>query len=111
LKQVDFDGQFDYSPTVDVVILAWERGALSDAYPNPFNPSTRFSLTVAMTQRVDIGVYNMLGQRVASLHEGLLLANEAHAFEFEANELPGGMYLIRAQGEDFTDTRQAMLVK
>lgn len=111
LKQVDFDGAFEYSPIIEVVVTGGGRGKLTDVYPNPFNPNTRVYLTVSSSQQVAIDVYNTLGQHVARLHDGNLSADESHAFNFEADGLPGGIYLIRATGENFVDTRQALLVK
>ena len=111
LKQVDFDGTIAFSPVVTVHILAGHQPVVSPPYPNPFNPQTQFSVTVNVSQRVNISVYNTLGQRVMELHDGMLEASENHQFDVYADELPGGLYLIHAVGEYFSDTRQAMLIK
>jgi hypothetical protein len=84
---------------------------LSAPYPNPFNPSTSFSLTLAQNQQVAIEVYNLLGQRVERLHDGLLEAEQVYTFTFEADNLPTGIYLVRVVGEDFTATRQVTLLR
>ena len=84
---------------------------LSPAYPNPFNPTTQFTLQVPRTQEVRVEVFNLLGQRVRLLHDGPLEAGEARAFTFEAADLPSGLYLYRAQGDDFVVTRQVTLLK
>ena len=84
---------------------------LSAIYPNPFNPTTQFTLTMGQTQQVSIDVYNVLGQRVASLHEGILTGQSTHAFTFEATNQPSGLYLIQVTGEQFVETRQVVLMK
>lgn len=84
---------------------------LSDAYPNPFNPRTTFSLQVEHAQRVRVEVYNQLGQRVRALFDGFLPAQQARAFVFDAADLPSGLYLYRAQGEAFTASRPVILLK
>ncbi|MBX2822897.1 MAG: T9SS type A sorting domain-containing protein [Rhodothermaceae bacterium] len=84
---------------------------LSAIYPNPFNPTTQFTLTMGQTQQVSIDVYNVLGQRVASLHEGILTGQSTHAFTFEATSQPSGLYLIQVTGEQFVETRQVVLMK
>ena len=84
---------------------------LSSAYPNPFNPSTQFTLSMAQTQKVTIQVFNILGQRVATLHEGLLTGNSHHTFTFETVDQPSGMYLIQVAGEHFVETQQVVLLK
>lgn len=84
---------------------------VSAAYPNPFARSTQFDLTLDAAQNVSIGVYNVLGQRVATLHEGTLAGGTTHTFRFEAGDLPGGVYLYRVNGETFSQTRQITLVR
>ena len=111
LKQVDADGAVHFSPALEVAVALPERAHLSPAYPNPFNPETRFTLEVKETQAVRVEVFDALGRRVALLHEGVLEAGAARPFQFEAASLPSGVYLVRAQGEAFTQTRQVTLVK
>lgn len=84
---------------------------LTAAYPNPFNPQTQFSLAVATTQNVSINVFNLLGQRVQTLHQGLLAGQQDHAFQFEADTLPSGIYLIQVTGEFFSEIQQVTLLK
>ena len=111
LKQVDADGAVHFSPALEVAVALPERAHLSPAYPNPFNPETRFTLEVKETQAVRVEVFDALGRRVALLHEGVLEAGAARPFQFEAASLPSGMYLVRAQGEAFTQTRRVTLLK
>lgn len=84
---------------------------LSAAYPNPFNPTTTFTLAVRERQKVHISVYNMLGQPVAELFDGILQAGETHSFTIEADDLPSGIYFYRVVGEKFTAARQVTLIK
>jgi hypothetical protein len=84
---------------------------LTSAYPNPFNPTTQFTLTLEQRQNVLIEVYNLLGRRVAQLHDGQLEAKERHTFTFEADNLPSGLYLIRTVGATFSNTQQVTLLK
>lgn len=111
LKQVDFDGAFELSETVTVVVDAPASLALSDAYPNPFNPTTLISVSVARTQQVRVEAYNYQGQRVAVLFDGTLEGNVEESFRFEAGTLPSGAYLIRATGAHEVVTQSVTLVK
>ena len=111
LKQIDFDGGFDYSGTVQVIMGIQSGLNMTSPYPNPFNPLTQFSLHVPVSQYVSIDVYNSIGQRVKSLYSGDLDSGTLHQFEFQANTLPGGMYVIRAVGDYFSESRQVLLVK
>ncbi|HEX7070734.1 MAG TPA: T9SS type A sorting domain-containing protein [Rhodothermales bacterium] len=84
---------------------------LSAAYPNPFNPTTTFSLVVRERQHVRVSVYNLLGQPVTELFDGVMLAGETRTFTFDAGNLPSGIYLYRVTGETFTAARQMTLIK
>jgi len=111
LKQIDYDGTFEYSPEVEVAVEVGETFMLSRAYPNPFNPETSFRLAVAQAQAVTIEVYNVLGRRVEVLFDGEMAANQSRAFVWEAGDHPSGLYFIRSIGERFAETRQVTLVK
>ncbi len=111
LKQIDFDGTFEYSAVVEVVLAAPGNQTMSSLYPNPFNPEAKFYLTLANAQEVNIEVYNALGQRVTQLFQGVLEADQVHTFNFEASGLPGGLYLINATGQNFSTTQRAMYLK
>ena len=49
---------------------------ISNAYPNPFNPQSQFTLAVATAQHVKAELFNTLGQRVALLFDGAMEANQ-----------------------------------
>ncbi len=88
-----------------------ERYDLSPTYPNPFNHNTAFTLTLARRQHVTVAVFDLLGHRVARLHEGLLPAGEAHRFVFEAGALPSGVYLYRVTAAEFATVRRVVLMR
>lgn len=111
LKQVDFDGHFEYSAELEVTIGLPDSYRLSEAYPNPFNATTSFTLSVQARQEVTVAVYDLMGRLVRTLYAGVLEANQAQAFTFEASDLPSGVYIIQAQGETFTASQRVMLVK
>ncbi len=111
LRQVDFDGTFAYSPQVEVAVEVAGPYHLSEAYPNPFNPQTQFSLAVNRTQQVEIAVYDVRGRRVAVLFAGEMAAHHSRAFVWDAAQHPSGLYLIRVVGDRFVETRRVTLVK
>ena len=111
LKQVDFDGAFEYSPEIEVTVSLPEAFSLSEIYPNPFNPQAQFTLTLKRAQHTQVEVVNMLGQRAILLHDGRLEANTAHRFTLEAGSLPSGMYFVRVAGEAETAVRSVVLLK
>ena len=96
---------------VEPAVEAPEVYHLSAAYPNPFNSGTAFTLTLARPQHVTVAVFDLLGRRVARLHEGLLPAGEAHGFVFEAGSLPSGVYVYQVTGEHFRAGRRVVLMR
>ena len=111
LKQLDFDGAFEYSPEVEVALELVEAFYLSAVYPNPFNPQTQLSLMVKRAQHVTVSVYDVLGRQVAVLFAGEMAPEQARSLVFEANALPSGTYVIQAVGETFTASQRAVLAK
>ena len=111
LKQIDYDGTFEYSPEVEVAVGLPDAFRLSAAYPNPFNPETSFSVSVAQAQEVEIAVYSMLGRKVSVLHRGQMEAQHTQAFRFDASGLPSGTYMVRVMGERFVTSQAITLLK
>ena len=111
LKQIDFDGTFAFSPVASANIAFVGAAVMEAAHPNPFNPQTQFSLTIAQEQKVTLHVYDMLGRQVKTLYQGILAPSEAHRFTLEADNLPSGRYFIRAIGEFFTQSQTVTLLK
>jgi hypothetical protein len=64
------------------------------AYPNPFNPSTTVAVELAETGNVELSIFNLNGQKVQTLVNGLLSAG-SHNLTFDASALPSGLYLAR----------------
>jgi hypothetical protein len=83
---------------------------LHQNYPNPFNPTTRISFTIPMTDNVQVDVFNVLGQRVATLVNGVMPAG-THTLTFNAASLASGVYIYRIQSGNFIQAKSMMLVK
>jgi len=72
-----------------------EKYSLSSPYPNPFNPSTSIILALPASARVDVRVYNILGEEVAILAEGVIQPGY-HTLSFDGRGMSSGIYFIRA---------------
>jgi hypothetical protein len=83
---------------------------LGDAFPNPFNPSTTISFSLAETADASLKVYNMAGAEVASLVSGLTAAGQ-HSVTFDAASLTSGVYFYTLEVAGLTQTRKMVLVK
>ncbi|MEM6783798.1 MAG: T9SS type A sorting domain-containing protein [Bacteroidota bacterium] len=84
--------------------------AMLTAAPNPFSAQTTLSLTIPAAQRIEAIAYDVLGRRVAVLHEGTLAAG-THPLTFEAARLPAGVYVVRVLGDDLALTRRVTLAR
>ena len=111
LKQIDFDGAFEYSGEIEVTIETPGTHLISNAYPNPFNPQSQFTLAVAQDQVVTAELFNTLGQRVAVLFDGSVEANQPQLVTIDGAGLASGMYVVRVTGERFADALSVTLLK
>jgi hypothetical protein len=84
--------------------------ALAQNYPNPFNPATEISYTLEQAGEVRFEVFNMLGQKVATLFEGYSEAGN-HSVSWDASAQASGVYLYRLTAGEFVETRKMMLLK
>lgn len=83
---------------------------LDQNYPNPFNPATTIRYRVPQTTDVKLTVYNALGQKVATLVNGIRQAGE-YRVTWEAGDLPGGAYFYRLETGKTHITRKMVLIK
>ena len=83
MRQVDFNGAFEYSKIVEIEIAAPKTYCLEQNYPNPFNPSTKISFNLAIDSKVVLKVFNLLGEEVRTLISGSLTAR-SHRVDFNA---------------------------
>jgi len=86
------------------------RYSLDQNYPNPFNPSTRIRFSIPMQSKVVLRLYNILGAELR------VLVNEEkeagiYEVEFNAKDLPSGIYFYRLQAGNFVETKKMILMK
>jgi Secretion system C-terminal sorting domain len=110
LKQVDFDGTFEYSNEVNVDVTAPLEFALDQNYPNPFNPSTTIKYSTAQDGLVKLAVYNLLGEEVTTLVNTTQKAGR-YEVSFNASNLASGVYVYRLETPNFISAKKLMLMK
>ena len=119
LKQVDFDGQFEYSPIVEVNAGGPRTFNLSQNYPNPFNPTTTIQYQLPITSEVSLKIYDVLGKEVMTLVKSRQEAGQYNVL-LNASNLASGIYFYRLQArsvthgaseQGFIQTKKMMLVK
>ncbi len=80
-------------------------------YPNPFNPTTRIQFTVAKTGMASLEVYNVLGQRVATLFSGNALPGHLYAVDFNGSAYASGVYFSVLQSSSERQVKKIVLMK
>lgn len=118
IKQIDFDGTFNYyNLSSEVEIGLPFDFELSQNYPNPFNPSTRIDYQIPVNAKVEIELYNITGEKVATLINNELEAGYYNVdIDAKSLKLASGVYLYRfistdINGKQFMYIKKMMLLK
>ena len=110
LKQLDYDGTFEYSKEINVDVTVPLEFALDQNYPNPFNPSTTISYSIPVKSRVTLKIFNALGKEI------ITLVNEEKSegnydVKFDASGIPSGIYFYKLNAGEFSSTKKMILLK
>lgn len=113
LKQVDYDGTYTYSKTVEVDVKMSVEFSLSQNYPNPFNPSTLIRYSVPEDGLVVLKIYDLLGKEVTTL------VNEkksrgTYSVNFNASsggQFASGVYIYRLMINEFVSSKKMMFIR
>jgi uncharacterized protein (TIGR02145 family) len=105
------DGSFTFNNVTAVEDELLPVGySVSNNYPNPFNPTTRFVITIPVSGIVKVEVFNLLGQTVADVIEKTFNAGTNY-IDVELNGLPNGFYISRITIDDkYTVVKKMMLI-
>lgn len=88
---------------------------LNQNYPNPFNPATNISFTLPVAGKATVEVYNMLGEKVATIFNGQAQAG-LNSIEWDGrnesgNSVASGIYFYRLTADKYTETKKMTLIK
>jgi hypothetical protein len=111
LRQVDTDGRAVHSQPLEVTVSMEAPYAVSGPSPNPVQGGATLDVAVRRAQDVQVALYNVLGQRVATVHRGTLPGEETTSLRLDASSLSSGVYFVRVDGEDFATTKQVTVVR
>jgi hypothetical protein len=116
LKQIDFDGSYEYSNVVEVDFNQVLNYALEQNYPNPFNPITKINFTIPEESSVKLIVYNTIGQAVNTLIDEVTAAG-THEVLWNGLEASSGIYFYTIDvsslesDKSYKSTRKMILLK
>ncbi len=118
LKQIDLNGnvfmtEAVYLENLTDVALSTKPSSflLSQNYPNPFNPETIVEFSVENTGLTTLDVYNVLGENIATLFDGIALQGQRYKIRFNGTRLASGVYMYRLQSGPSTEIRKMVLMK
>ncbi|MCA0389109.1 MAG: T9SS type A sorting domain-containing protein [Bacteroidetes bacterium] len=110
LVQMDYDGQMKYSDVIEVNLPGTESFSLLQNYPNPFNPETSINFSIPVRSHVKMTLYDILGTKIAEIADreygpGL------HSLQFNATDLPSGIYFYEMKAGNFREVKRMNLLK
>jgi len=94
LRQIDRDGTMDYSQIVAVQNGIVSAVEITDAFPNPFNPTTTVTFSLVIASRITLSLVDMQGREVQQILSDATLDAGAHAVTVYAGNLQSGRYLV-----------------
>ncbi len=103
----------DYVTSIDDPVFSKVASdyRLYQNYPNPFNPKTTIRYRVGASQRMELSVYNLLGQKIATLVSGQKPTG-LYSVEWDASDLPSGVYIYKlATDHGLVQSRKLLLLK
>ncbi|MCW8850166.1 MAG: carbohydrate-binding protein, partial [Melioribacteraceae bacterium] len=113
VKNFRFLSQYDTPTSVDdhtEKISGIERFKLNQNYPNPFNPITRINYQVPWKSYLSLKVYNLLGEEITTLYDGVRQPGNYMAI-FNGQNLVSGVYLFQLKSENYVNTKKLLLLK
>ncbi len=117
LKQIDFDGSFEYSNIIEVDFSLPIEFLLEQNFPNPFNPTTKIKYSIpyvisteGRNLNVVLKVYDILGKQIASLVNEEKPAGN-YEISFDATKLSSGVYLYQLKAGRFLETKKMILLR
>ena len=94
----------------EVKVFMMNDFSLNNAYPNPFNPSTSFSIDIPNSGYLTVKVFNVSGQLVDVLSSGFV-NTDRYNFTWDANNMAAGVYVINAEFEGKSISHNVSLIK
>jgi len=102
---------WDFGDQGEPIVSVPEGYAFTSVYPNPFNPMTTVSLTLPMESKLNVRVFNTVGQEVAVLGDGPFAAGQ-HLFTFDGSDISSGIYFVLATVPGaFSEMQKIVLLK
>lgn len=111
LKQIDFDGTFEYSNVIEIEVdLTPSQYSLEQNYPNPFNPATSINYQIPEDGFVSLKIYDILGNEIQSLVDEHKTTGR-YEVNFNATSVASGVYKCKLTAGSFVSSKKMLLLK
>lgn len=112
LKQIDFNGNFEYFELQNEVNVGVpSQFELSQNYPNPFNPTTKINFSIPVDSKVTLNIYDITGKLVSTLINNEFRLASYYTMEFNASNFSSGTYFYTIRTDKFNETKKMILIK
>ncbi|MBW7888084.1 MAG: T9SS type A sorting domain-containing protein [Bacteroidetes bacterium] len=117
IVQITNDGAKEYSPVITVLLTGIGNAivtpftySLEQNFPNPFNPTTTISFSLAITEKATLKIFDILGREVTTLVNNELGAG-AHIIEWNSSNVSSGVYFYRLETSNYVNTKKMVVMK
>jgi len=110
LKQIDSDGQTEYSDVISIEIKIPNQYALYQNYPNPFNSATNITYNIPTDGIVSLKVYDIMGSEIGTLINDNQKAG-VYTIPFDAKNLSSGIYICKISTYSYSSSIKMILMK
>jgi len=110
LKQIDYDGTFEYSNEVEINVGIPLNFSVDQNFPNPFNPLTTIKFAIPISGNVKISIFNSLGENVETLLDKFFNAGY-HTIDWNASKYSSGVYYYRLESGKYSEVKKMILLK
>ena len=115
LKQIDFDGKFNYSNIIKIDFQHPMIYLLFQNYPNPFNSSTVIEYQISKRSKLNIAIYNVLGEKVITLFNDIrnpgIYKTSWDGINNSGNHVASGIYFCKMRSEGFTNIKKLVVIE
>jgi len=111
LKQIDFNGSFEYyNLSSEVIVGVPDKFSIAQNYPNPFNPSTKIDFQIPADGKVKLAIYDNSGKEIAVLTDEVKTAGY-YSVNFNATDLSSGIYFYKIEYNGLNKVMKMTLLK
>ena len=110
LKQINTNGSIEYSDIININFQVPTEFVLDQNYPNPFNPSTTIPFSIVEAGKINLTIYNVLGEKITTLVNGYKEASK-YSVKFNSSNLPSGLYFYKLTTKNHTVKKMMLVVR